>query len=272
MVVYMRKELIKIVKKFPKTAKFMKKVDYQGRHFKVSVGKFLRSHNLYPSKRYDKLKELKNKYEGKRCFIISTGPSLQISDLEKLKGEYCFGMNSIALAFKDTTWRPNFMGVQDWDVYMKIKDSLESENIEKVFLSRNLSKRIKMPKEYVEFPLDLLDHCTNFETADTIFSDDCYSMVYDGYTVTYSLMQLAVYMGFKEIYLLGNDCNYNGNKMYFRDHGVNIFDKDLAVLRYFAAYEVAKKYADEHGIKIYNATRGGKLEIFERVNFDDIIK
>ncbi len=33
----------------------------------------------------------------------------------------------------------------------------------------------------------------------------------------------------------------------------------------------AKNYADSHGIKILNATRGGKLEVFERVNFDEIV-
>ena len=33
-------------------------------------------------------------------------------------------------------------------------------------------------------------------------------------------------------------------------------------------YKAAKQYADLHGIRICNATRGGKLEIFERVDFD----
>jgi hypothetical protein len=38
----------------------------------------------------------------------------------------------------------------------------------------------------------------------------------------------------------------------------------------FLAYSAAKKFADENGIKIYNATRGGKLEVFERVDFDSL--
>ena len=38
------------------------------------------------------------------------------------------------------------------------------------------------------------------------------------------------------------------------------------------AYRKAKKYADAHGVKILNASRGGMLEEFERVNFDDIFK
>ena len=33
-----------------------------------------------------------------------------------------------------------------------------------------------------------------------------------------------------------------------------------------------QKYASKHNIKIYNATRGGKLEVFPRRNFDECIK
>jgi hypothetical protein len=39
-----------------------------------------------------------------------------------------------------------------------------------------------------------------------------------------------------------------------------------------SAYEAAERYAKEHGIKIFNATRGGRLETFERVDFDDLFK
>ena len=38
------------------------------------------------------------------------------------------------------------------------------------------------------------------------------------------------------------------------------------------AYKSAKKYADSHGIRIYNATRGGKLEVFERIDFDSLFE
>ena len=38
----------------------------------------------------------------------------------------------------------------------------------------------------------------------------------------------------------------------------------------YNAHVAAKKYADEHDIKIYNATRGGKLEVFPRVDFDSL--
>ena len=36
------------------------------------------------------------------------------------------------------------------------------------------------------------------------------------------------------------------------------------------SYAEARKYSDRTGIKIYNATRGGQLEAFERKDFDEI--
>lgn len=38
------------------------------------------------------------------------------------------------------------------------------------------------------------------------------------------------------------------------------------------AFISAKRYADTHDIKIYNETRGGMLEVFERVDFDTLFK
>ncbi len=41
----------------------------------------------------------------------------------------------------------------------------------------------------------------------------------------------------------------------------------------YYAYCSAEEYCKQHNyeMRIYNATRGGKLEVFQRVNFDDII-
>ena len=88
------------------------------------------------------------------------------------------------------------------------------------------------------------------------------------------MIQMAVYMGFKEIYLLGCDCNYEDDpkKRYFVSHGVLDPTYKEAKNRMCASYSVAKKYAEKHGIKIYNATRGGMLETFERVNLDQILR
>lgn len=125
-----------------------------------------------------------------------------------------------------------------------------------------------------------------------LFSDDISKFVYDGGTVTYVSLQCAVYMGFKEIVLLGVDHSFareqtkegkiklNSNvKNHFQDYQTEEFwgngqkDEEAVVFPLdFAteAFAEAKRYAEEHGVKILNATRGGKLEVFERVDFDSL--
>ena len=90
--------------------------------------------------------------------------------------------------------------------------------------------------------------------------------------MTYAAIQLAAYMGFAEIYLLGVDFTYCGSSQktyahFYKEEKLISVGADKHVL---LAYKAAKKYADENNILIYNATRGGKLEVFQRVNFDDL--
>ncbi len=91
-------------------------------------------------------------------------------------------------------------------------------------------------------------------------------------------MQLAILLGFSEIYLYGFDHNYLNGKTHFNrerydEKGFGVPDKEWNNKFFFhcqICYEVMKKYCEEHNIAIYNATRGGYLEVFERINFDDI--
>jgi hypothetical protein len=115
--------------------------------------------------------------------------------------------------------------------------------------------------------------------------------VYEGFTITYLMMQWAAYMGFSELFLLGVDHNFKLTRNYFEqfvpsqivpdemanDHfSTNYFKKDELVG--FAdmqsseqAYKKAEQYSRERGFRIYNATRGGNLEVFERIDFDELM-
>ena len=108
------------------------------------------------------------------------------------------------------------------------------------------------------------------------FTDDFSKGSYAGMTVTYDgCLQLAAFMGFSEIYLIGMDCsNYGTATVHFSDD----YEGDekgsipgyLQVEKIILAYQSARNYADSHGFKIFNATRGGKLEVFQRVDFDSL--
>lgn len=230
----------------------------------------------YQEEKYAKLKRVKNIHNNERCFIVATGPSLTVEDMEKLKSEYTFGMNSICLVFDRTDFRPSYFGIQDEHVYEKVKKNLVSYCKENVFVSSNIYKAYDTPQKWITFPLNLNYHSFQMRYGQEYFakfSDDCYSVVYDGYSITYSLIQIAAYMGFKEIYLLGCDCSYSDdkNKQHFVESGHYDPTYKTAGERMIAAYKVAKEYADAHGIKIYNATRGGMLEVFPRVDLDEVL-
>ena len=89
--------------------------------------------NGFDDRQFSRLKEFENKYNGERCFIIATGPSLTIDDLEKLKDEYTFGVNSIIKLFDKTDFRPDFYGIQDKFVYGAMQDVIKNTKFKTVF-------------------------------------------------------------------------------------------------------------------------------------------
>lgn len=233
-------------------------------------------------KRFKTIKNLQNKYTGKRCFIVATGPSLTLSDLELLKDEITISMNSIISVFDKTKYRPTFYMIQDKNVFDKINENkkIESLNPNSVYIGIvNLGKKGFKVSDVVNekwnlFYLDLASswqslRCNRFNPS---FSKDCYEGIIDGTTVTYSAIQLAAYMGFKEIYLIGTDCNYKGPKKHIGEYKIELYDVDKLQANLITAFSKAKEFADDNGIKIYNATRGGQLEVFPRVELDTVLR
>lgn len=218
-----------------------------------------------------------NKYRGKRCFIIGNGPSLRVKDLEKLKSEICFGTHRIDKVFKDTNWRPTFYCAQDYKMISGV--AAEISNIDSLEKFIAIVPSIKYPK--IKGALFAKINLKSFYPDFPEFSEDVSKEIFEGMTVTYMCIQFAVYMGFSEIYLLGVDHQYSiemnpdgtmkkteGVQDHFASDDIctNVPQTYKSTLSYYAA----RKYADQHKIRIYNATRGGKLDAFERVDFDSI--
>lgn len=175
-----------------------------------------------------KVREVKNKYLGKRCFIVCTGPSLTISDLEAIKDEYAFAMNSVNLLYDKTSFRPSFYGCIDEGVFEKMKPLIsryDSPNT-KVFISERLKKHIRsaLPSYWYNVSNNVAYHTYDRWFKKKFwckFSDNAVKGVYDMFSVTHFLIQIAVFMGFKEIYLLGADCNQSaGKQIHFAEYGV----------------------------------------------------
>lgn len=211
------------------------------------------------------LVEFKNKHCGeKRCFIVATGPSLTVEDIEVLRRnkEITFSVNRI-FNLKNTDWVPDYYVATDRCVINQYKkEMLEYGSKNKIINMHALNGDEEGIIPIHVMVGDLLDRIPNF-------SEKIEYGIFGGATVVFACIQLAIYMGFKNIYLLGVDCNYvnnSKNNYFFEDNKTDkaFHHEDKMILSYVAA----ANYARNHGIKIYNASRGGKLDVFERINFD----
>lgn len=249
-------------------------------------------HNYYSIEQYLKKKKYcisdwkqhKNQYIGRRCFLLGTGPSLTIEDLNRLhkRKEVCFGANKIFKIFNQTKWRPDIYCATDRRILSFYQDRIASLVIPQMFIAYYFDQSLQafadimLKKDYVK--LFTMKDSLNEDCIE--FSENPAEYLIEGRTVIYAMIQLAAYMGFHEIYLLGVDFNYSDMTGYDKnqnDHFCkNYIEEGERVLispqQYcLKAFRKAKEYALQHGIKICNATRGGRLEVFERVNLDDII-
>lgn len=236
----------------------------------------------YNEENQRKLEALRDIHKGKRCFIVCNGPSLKTADLDKITqyGEISFGSNKIVKIFPKTRWRPTYYTILDERYQYSFDINQEMPSKIQFYRSDSYIHTHKVNHNCVWFNGDgdraLLDNPK--------FSEDAARVVYSIATVTYAMLELAVYMGMRELYIIGCDHSYGlertkegkivntGQKSYFE--GSDGKDQKLAGNSWEQeiAFNYARKYADAHGIKIYNATRGGKLEAFERVDFDTLFK
>ena len=237
------------------------------------------NHNLT-----NQLKLLKNSHLGESCFIIGTGPSLKVDDLKILeeKDIPTFAPNRIYEICESSGWQPKYYICQDHNIIQTFKDRIKGIKSELSFLPVDYKDEFK-GSNYRFFVL----HECEYYPQHAKFSKDISKDISQGYTVTYAAIQLAIYMGFKNIYLLGIDHNYNitrdskgrpvRNSTETQNYSNGMTDyvntKNLPRIEESTiAYETAERMSKKLSVKIYNATRGGKLDAFERISFEDAIK
>lgn len=227
-----------------------------------------------------RLIQAKKIYKGERCFIIATGPSLTLEDIERVKNEYTFSVNGINRLFSQTSWRPNFYVLLDPFYYEKAYDQgdFQTEYYYKDLSFLNCINR-KHISDHNAILLDVcyLDHVThyNHEKKKWKYCEDIENGIYDCGSVVCSCIQLAMYLGFSEIYLLGVDNDYTGSKQHFTGGSVleNMnYDTAVKTQRMMdEGFAFVGNIAKKNGVKVYNATRGGKLDFFQRVKIEDVI-
>lgn len=246
--------------------------------FFFKLNKFLRI--CFGNQKYEKLTKLKNKYINERCFIVATGPSMKMKYLKYLKNEYTFSMNNITKYYAKTKWRPTFYVIQDLEALEENIVRIKKEKNSKIFINYKIHKKIKNDKNKILYPHYNGLHSSRMDKKfiTNKFSKDASIEVFDGYTVTYSIIQIAHYLGFKKIYLIGVDNNFKNPKINDLNFFRNIKNKKEYLEDYktwdkrmLIAYKCAKKWSKKLDFEIISINNS-KLNIFRKKKFSSLIK
>jgi glycosyltransferase involved in cell wall biosynthesis len=238
---------------------------------------------------YDKIAAFKDRYKGERCFIIGNGPSINNTDLRKLKNEFTFAVNGIFYKKEDMGFDPTFYVVTDSAVMKENTEAIKAYKSEFKFFPTLY--RSRHPEEaHVQF--FLLNRGYYERSGQNFcvprFSFDPARRIFCGQSVTLTNIQLAYYMGFREVYLIGMDFNYvipasaivKGELITSTEEDPNHFHpmyfgpgktwKDPHLNRIQIGYQYARDIFKADNREIINATKGGKLEVFRRVEYDSL--
>ncbi len=241
------------------------------------IGGLLRKMGLASSEDLE-IKRMKNIHRGKRIFIIATGPSLTLDDVNMLKDEYTMGLNSFFRMYEKIDWRPTYYALLDENGMSRYKKNgviPEVQNLakDKCFMN-STSKSLTRSAKTIFVHLSKLDHFINYGSLRFKYSPDALFGMYDFYTITNTAIQLAMYMGFQDIYIIGVDNNFIGPKEHFeetRGDAKHTIESGLHTQMVMdAGYKEMRRIADKAGVNVYNATRGGRVEAFPRVKLEDL--
>lgn len=227
--------------------------------------------NLYPGDK--RLLEYKDKFNGKRCFLVGTAPSLTVQDLELIKNEYSFSCNSIVKLYDKTQWRPTFFMVFDPTSYSLFQNEIEAMDSSIVIYDRT----VVYPKRKDAIPVKgspehLMEEKKKRHRRKPYLtlSTDLMKKLVNGQSTMHSAIAVAVWMGFTEIFLLGIDCDYHIQ----HTQGAEIegiltgLDAGYAMVQDFEDY---KLQLAEMGIRIENCSRGGIMKVFPCSVLEDIL-
>ncbi len=233
---------------------------------------------LHPWRRESvrKLEALKNAHQGERCFLIGNGPSLRNMDLSKLHGEFTFGFNRIFLAEAELGFKPScLVSINDLVIEQSAAE-LQAVKMPKFFAWR-ARRWIKMDED---------THFIYTSYTGPGFARDVGGRVWEGATVTNVALQLAFHMGFSKVILIGVDHNFtSANGKPNTTVISNGADPNHFSGAYFGkgfrwqlpdletserGYRNAREAFEAAGRQVVDATIGGKLRIFERVDYDQL--
>lgn len=237
------------------------------------------------------IQHLKGIGKGKRIFLVGNGPSLNDMNLDLLENEDSIAMNRIELIYPKTKWRPTYYifcssNCQDkrwgekWSKSI-IKASKESKTQPLIWDKYKSTIENKSKDKLSENTIYLKSFSENSVGSDECFSTNAEERLDKSGTTMNVALQLAYYMDYDEVYLIGIDSNWKtatdtlqsdkGDVNHFHsDYHAYIRDGGKEFWRMNTTHKTAKKFFDKKGIKIMNAGLNSKINAYEKIEFESL--
>lgn len=239
------------------------------------------------------LREFKNIHAGGTVFVVGNGPSLTPSDLDLIRDFPSFAMNRIGLIFDSCEWRPTYLVCTTTNIssesWRKDVEVARAEGMP-FFLWKNLTSEIKPDESTVLIDCDDGEHTHKTISPET-WSDDPIERVSKFGTSMLVCLQLAVYMGASRIVLIGADLGFSNSfsqsilsrlrlhnyaQKLDRNHfepgyGSPGFPPPQLNLNMKKAHEIAAEACGRKDIELINASRGGSLEVHQRLSLEAVL-
>ncbi len=210
------------------------------------------------------LSAYKDKFKGQRCFILGN-TSAKLDELNVLMNERTFACDNFCDFFSRTPQRPTYYLLTDPAAYLGNGKYIEGMECFVNASVKVFEDKFKKKPIYVN-PLGngVIDGLPTFGAALSMYETAVISPMYQ-------MLQLAIYMGFSEIYLYGFD---------------NIFDLNVdgdGIARKLPEGEIAgfpekakhilervRAFADGNNIKVYSLCETTGFSMFEKAKYEDI--
>lgn len=228
-------------------------------------------HTTIPPASGERLRQFQGRHVGERCVIVCNGPSLNKMDLGFLQHETVFGLNKIYLGLEDFGFYPDYLVAVNRKVIEQSRAPYAAMRCTKFISTRGADL---LPEDAQTFHIQTIG-------LDGLFYPDITQGVREGHTVTHAALQIAYYMGFAEVVIIGMDHHFpesgqpnaalrmaGDDPNHFSPEYFKNKDWDAPNLEGSeTSYRAARAAFEAAGRKILDATVDGRCDIFEKADY-----
>lgn len=233
-------------------------------------------------------------HAGERGFLLGCGPSINTQDLSPLGNEICMGVSNFFVHKDYDTIAPAYHCVSGWhDPITReawgywLSEVEEKTGDSTIFIPLPDRQQIVDEGRFDNRKMHYVHaRASELDLRRRGVDLTCRTLAHGGVLVM--ALQVLLYMGFKQIYLLGFDqdqvLNYKTTRHFYGDEESALsrtgysewFYEDfgricMAYVVIWDQLRLIRHVAQKRGIEIVNATAGGLLDLFPRAVYEELV-